>query len=214
MAESNETRTTNSALSEDPWMELQRVWDNETDVEREEMDEVRLLALRLHRLRKPSIAAINGAAIGLGMGLALGCDIRLASENATFSERFVNMGLIPADGSCWHLPRLIGLGNAYLMQYTGDIVTADEAFRMGLVSRVTMHEDLMGVSTQLAKQLAGGATYSMGIIKRLVQRSLETNLEESFDLAGSAQSLARKTTDHKEGVRAFLEKRRPKFRGR
>jgi enoyl-CoA hydratase/carnithine racemase len=175
---------------------------------------VRHLPLQLHRLRKPSIAAVNGPAVGLGMGVALGCDIRLASEQATFSEGFVKMGLIPADGSCWQLPRLIGLGNTLMLQYTGDAITADEAFRMGLVSRVTLHDDLIGDATELARRLAGGSTYSMSLIKRLVQRSLDVDLTESMRLAGPAQAIARRTDDHREGARAFIEKRPPNFKGR
>ena len=223
MADANVDRPDSEPPGADPWAELDAAWSGEnpgspddqgTGRKEEEMDAVRHLPLRLHRLRKPSIAAVNGPAVGLGMGIALGCDIRLASERATFSEGFVKMGLIPADGSCWQLPRLIGLGNTLLLQYTGDAVTADEAFRMGLVSRVTLHDDLLGVATELAKRLAGGATYSMSLIKRLVQRSLETDLGESMALAGPAQAIARRTNDHQEGVEAFIEKRPARFRGR
>ncbi len=211
MADSNLQRTDSDPPGLDPWAELDQTTDG---VEEEEMDVVRHLPLRLHRLRKPSIAAVNGPAVGLGMGVALGCDIRLASEEATFSEGFVKMGLIPADGSCWQLPRLIGLGNTLMLQYTGDAITSDEAFRMGLVSQVTLHDDLVGVATQLARRLAGGATYSMSLIKRLVQSSLDTNLEESMRLAGPAQAIARRTADHREGVEAFIEKRPSQFTGR
>ncbi len=217
MGQANLRREDAPAPGPDPWSELDRAarGAGETgDDGVEEMDAVRMLPLTLQRLRKPSIAAVNGPAVGLGMGVTLGCDIRLASEEATFSEGFVRMGLIPADGSCWQLPRMIGMGNALLMQYTGDAVTADEAFRMGLVSRVTLHEDLLGVSMELARRLAGGATYSMSLIKRLAHLSLGTDLDESMRLAGSAQALARATSDHREGVEAFLEKRAPRFRGR
>ncbi len=214
MADANANRPDSEPPGADPWAELDAAWSSGAGDSEEEMDAVRHLPLRLHRLRKPSIAAVNGPAVGLGMGIALGCDIRFASERATFSEGFVKMGLIPADGSCWQLPRLIGLGNTLLLQYTGDAVTADEAFRMGLVSRVTLHDDLLGVATELAKRLAGGATYSMSLIKRLVQRSLETDLGESMTLAGPAQAIARRTEDHREGVEAFVDKRQARFRGR
>ena len=217
MSEANLERVPSSPPGPDAWTELAEAAaepGEEDSGEVEEMDAVRLLPLRLHRLRKPSIAAVNGPAVGLGMGVALGCDIRLASEKATFSEGFVKMGLIPADGSCWHLPRMIGMGNALLLQYTGDVITADEAFRMGLVSRVTLHEDLVGVATELARRLSGGATYSMSLIKRLAHVSLEMDLEESMRLAGRAQALSRRTMDHREGVDAFMEKRAPRFRGR
>ena len=214
MADANLARPDRDVLDHDPWAELDDAWSGDTQDSSEEMDAVRHLPLQLHRLRKPSIAAVNGPAVGLGMGLALGCDIRLASEEATFSEGFVKMGLIPADGSCWQLPRLIGLGNTLMLQYTGDAITADEAFRMGLVSRVTLHDDLVGDATDLARRLAGGSTYSMSLIKRLVQRSLDVDLAESMRLAGPAQAIARRTDDHSEGARAFMEKRPPQFKGR
>ena len=170
--------------------------------------------LRIHELQKPSIAAVNGHAIGLGMGLALACDIRIASERAVFSEAFVRMGLVPGDGSCWQLPRLIGLGNTFLLQYTGDRVDGAEAFRMGLVNRVVPHEELMAASVELASRLAQGPTQSMSLIKYLVHRSIDTDLRESLELAHVAQDLARSTEDHKEAVQAFLEKRVPLFKGR
>ncbi len=172
------------------------------------------LPLRIHQLQKPSIAAVNGHAVGLGMGLALACDIRIASERAVFSEAFVRMGLVPGDGSCWQLPRLIGLGNTFLLQYTGDRLDAAEALRMGLVARVASHEEMLPVAMELASRLARGATRSMSLIKYLVHRSLDTGLEESLELAHAAQDIARATEDHKEAVQAFLQKRQPRFQGR
>ncbi|MCE2404754.1 MAG: enoyl-CoA hydratase/isomerase family protein [Dehalococcoidia bacterium] len=172
------------------------------------------LPLRIHQLQKPSIAAVNGHAVGLGMGLALACDIRIASERAVFSEAFVRMGLVPGDGSCWQLPRLIGLGNTFLLQYTGDRVDATEAFRMGLVARVVPHEEMLPAATELASRLARGATRSMSLTKYLVHRSLDTGLEESLELAHAAQDIARATEDHREAVQAFLQKRQPRFQGR
>ena len=170
--------------------------------------------LRIHELQKPSIAAVNGYAMGLGMGIALACDIRIASEKAVFSEAFVRMGLIPGDGSCWQLPRLIGLSNTFLLQYTGDRVDGKEAYGMGLVSKVVPHDELLPAAMELASRLARGATQSMSLIKYLVHKSLETSLKESVEIAHAAQEQARGTEDHKEAVRAFLEKRDPVFRGR
>ena len=172
------------------------------------------LPLRLHELQKPSIAAVNGHAYGVGMGVALACDIRIAAEKARFSEAFVRMGLIPGDGSCWQLPRLIGLSNTLMLQYTGDSVDGNEAFRMGLVSKVVPDGDIMEAGLELATRLAQGPTTSLSLIKYLVHRSLEGGLKESLDIAHVAQEQARKTEDHREAVRAFLEKRRPEFKGR
>jgi enoyl-CoA hydratase/carnithine racemase len=197
-----------------PWEHLERTWAESSRQDREAIDSARNVPLRLHSLQKPSIAAINGHAMGLGLGIALSCDVRIASERARMAETFVRRGLIPADGSCWQLPRMIGLGNTLLMQYTGDVIDAAEALRLGIVSKVTSHENLMAATMELAERLAGGATYSMAMIKRLVQRSLNESFGESMRLAGLAQGIARRTDDHHEGVRAFVEKRQPRFTGR
>ena len=180
----------------------------------EAFDGVRFVPLRLYELQKPSIAAVNGHAMGLGMGIALSCDIRIASENARMSETFIRRGLIPADGSCWQLPRMIGLGNTFMLQYTGEVLDAQEVYRLGIVSKVTPHSELMETTMDLAQRLAQGPTYSMALIKQLIQRSLHIGFEESLKLAGPAQEIARATEDHREGVRAFVEKRSPSFKGR
>ena len=177
-------------------------------------DRSRFLPLRLYNLQKPSIAMVNGYAMGIGMGMSISCDIRIASDKAGFSEAFIRNGLIPADGSCWQLPRMIGLGNTLLLQYLADIIPAEEAYRIGLVNRVVPHDDLMSTTMELAQRLAQGPTYSMSLIKWLVHKSIHSDLEESLRIASAAQAAARETEDHKEGVRAFLEKRRPEFKGR
>lgn len=200
-----------------PWDFLERRWKERSDGAAQSnvpIEGPRSVALRLHNLQKPSIAAVNGHAMGLGMGIALSCDIRIASERARFSETFIRRGLIPADGSCWQLPRMIGLGNTLLLQYTGDVLDAKEALRLGIVNKATPHEELMETTLELAHRLAQGPTYAMALIKRLVQESIETDFEESLRLAGTAQEIARQTEDHREGVRAFVEKRKPLFKGR
>ena len=217
MDDANRARTVEEALPEDrkPWDVLNDAWSDLGEPDPgEEIDGVRFVPLRLHELQKPSIAAVNGYAMGLGMGIALSCDIRIASENARMSETFIRRGLIPADGSCWQLPRMIGLGNTMLLQYTGAVLDADECQRLGIVNRVVEHGELMEQTLDLARQITNGPTYSMALIKKLVQRSLHVDFAESLRLAGPAQSLARRTQDHKEGVRAFVEKRQPKYVGR
>ena len=214
MNEANEARgDTSVPEGVTPWDNLQQQWDTMASGE-SYMDGVRFVPLRLHNLQKPSIAAVNGYAMGLGMGIALSCDIRIASETARFSETFIRRGLIPADGSCWQLPRMIGLSNTFLLQYTGDAIEAQEAYRLGMVSKVVPHSELMATTMELATRLANGPTYSMALTKKLIQESLFKNLEESLLLAGPAQNIARSTSDHKEGVRAFVEKRQPVYKGR
>ncbi|MCH8825393.1 MAG: enoyl-CoA hydratase/isomerase family protein [Chloroflexi bacterium] len=214
MNEANEARgDTSVPEGVTPWDNLQQQWDTMASGE-SYMDGVRFVPLRLHNLQKPSIAAVNGYAMGLGMGIALSCDIRIASETARFSETFIRRGLIPADGSCWQLPRMIGLSNTFMLQYTGDAIEAREAYRLGMVSKVVPHSELMATTMELATRLANGPTYSMALTKKLIQESLFKNLEESLLLAGPAQNIARSTSDHKEGVRAFVEKRQPVYKGR
>ncbi|PKB67680.1 MAG: hypothetical protein BZY81_04130 [SAR202 cluster bacterium Io17-Chloro-G4] len=172
------------------------------------------IPLRINNLQKPSIAAVNGHAMGVGMGVALACDIRFASEKAVFSEAFSRMGLIPGDGSSWQLPRLIGMSNTLLLQYTGDRIDGNEAYRMGVVSKVFPEDGLMEPAMELAARLANMPTQSLALIKYLVHKSLDMNFEDSLALAHVAQEQVRRTEDHKEAVQAFIEKRQPKFTGR
>jgi enoyl-CoA hydratase/carnithine racemase len=172
------------------------------------------IVLKLHTLQKPSIAAVNGAAYGLGCGIALTCDFRVASEKARFSEAFVRNGLIPADGSAWQLPKMIGLTRTLWMQYTGEPIDGTEAAQIGLANRVVPHEELMSTALEMAAKLANGPTVSMALIKQLVLQGYGQTLAEHLTVATRAQSLARQTEDHREGVRAFLEKRQPQFKGR
>lgn len=193
-----------------PWAQLEARLGDMSKISRSLASTV---PLRIFELQKPSIAAVNGHAMGVGMGLALSCDMRIASEKAVFSEAFVRMGIVPGDGSCWQLPRLIGLSNTFLLQYTGDKVDGTEAYRMGLVNKVVPPEELMPAAMELASRLAQGPTQSLSLIKYMVHKSMEMNLKDSLGMARIALGLCHETKDHKEAVQAFLEKRPPKFIG-
>ncbi|MBI2886603.1 MAG: enoyl-CoA hydratase/isomerase family protein [Chloroflexi bacterium] len=169
---------------------------------------------RIYNLQKPTIAAVNGHAYGIGNGLAIACDIRIASEQARFCEVFLRRGLISADGSCWMLPRLVGLSNTLLMQYSGEPVDGAEAFRIGLANRVVPHGGLMDATLELAEKLAKLPTVSQSLMKLMVHKALTQSFREHMEEVGRAQAIAQQTEDHKEGVRAFLEKRNPVFVGR
>ena len=168
---------------------------------------------KLHNLHKPSFAAVNGHAYGLGCGIALSCDIRIAGESARFNEAFIRNGLVPADGSAWQLPKLVGMANALWMQYSGEPIDGNEAYRIGLANKVVADEALMETTLKMATKLARGPVYDMGIVKQLIHQAYQQELAEHLPLASRGQDLTRTTFDHKEGVAAFLEKRKPEFRG-
>jgi len=163
-------------------------------------------------MEKPVIAAINGHAIGAGLDLALTCDIRIAAENAQLGEFFVRMGLIPEAG-IYLLPRLVGLGKAKLLTFTGDLVDAGKAERMGLVDMVVPPDKLMSSAEELTEKLANGPK-AIGIIKRAINESLRMTIDSSLDYVGRLQYQIVHTDDHREAVTSWLEKRSPEFKGR
>ena len=165
------------------------------------------------RLQKPYIAAVNGAAIGGGMDAASMCDIRIASESAVFGMGYVRMGLIPAQGGCYYLPRIVGLANALELIWTGRIIDSQEALRIGYVSKVVPHKDLMPTTLGLARSLAQGPTVAINLSKRLSYQGLTSTLDAAISSSDDASVIARRTQDAQEGPRAFLEKRTPRFKG-
>ncbi|MBI2760568.1 MAG: enoyl-CoA hydratase/isomerase family protein [Chloroflexi bacterium] len=165
-------------------------------------------------LDKPYIAAVNGAAVGAGMDMASMADMRFAADTARFGMAYVRMGIIPGDAGAFFLPRLVGLAKALELIWTGDIFTAPRALEWGYVSRVVPADKLMEETRAFAARLAEGPGVAIQLAKRLVYRSLETDLDHALDLAQSAMIIAQSTEDAVEGPRAFVEKRQPAFQSR
>ena len=162
----------------------------------------------------PAIAAVNGPAIGAGCDLACMCDLRIASERAVFAESFVKVGIVPGDGGSWLLPRIVGYARAAEMAFTGDMIDADEALSLGLVSRVVPSARLMEAAMELAGRIARNPPHVLRWTKRLLRESQHERLDTILTMAASLQALAHQTEDHAEAVAAMLEKRTPEFHGR
>jgi 2-(1,2-epoxy-1,2-dihydrophenyl)acetyl-CoA isomerase len=169
--------------------------------------------MRLATVEKPVLAAVNGVAAGAGCSLALACDLRIASEQASFIQVFARVGLVPDSGSTYFLPRLVGLGKAFEMAYLAEPVDAQEALRLGLVNRVVPAEQLMAATMEVARRLAAGPTRAFGLTKRALRYALRAPLEDVLAYEAYLQEVAGATADHREGVAAFLEKRPPRFTG-
>lgn len=165
-------------------------------------------------LEVPSIAAIDGAAVGFGLDLSLAFDLRLASERARFSEVFARRGLMPDGGSTYHLPRLIGVGRALELMYTGDVIEAGEAHRVGLVNRLLPVDGFEAAVAELATRLAAGAPLALRAIKEAVYRGLDGDLDAALEREENGQIALLQSADVREGVAAFLQKRPPKFSGK
>lgn len=164
-------------------------------------------------LEKPVIACVNGHAIGAGCNIALACDMRVASEKAKFGVTFINVGLVSDYGGLYFLPRLVGLSKALELYFTGDVIDAKEAERIGMINKAVPLEELEKTTYELAGRLAKKAPAAMAMIKELLYKGLNMDLATELDLEATAQSICLKTEDHREGVRALLEKREPVFKG-
>jgi enoyl-CoA hydratase/carnithine racemase len=163
---------------------------------------------------KPTIAAVNGAAVGAGMDMALMCDMRVAARSARFSEGYINVGLVPGDGGCYDLPRLVGMGRALELLLTGDFVDAVEAERIGLVNRVVEDEALLDETNALARKLAAASPIALRMIKRATYQSARVDLRTALDLVSSHFGVVSTTDDHAEAMAATRERRAPEFKDR
>jgi 2-(1,2-epoxy-1,2-dihydrophenyl)acetyl-CoA isomerase len=178
------------------------------------MLDVATAARTLHRLSKPTVAAVDGVAVGAGMNLALCCDVVIASDRARFSEIFVMRGLTVDFGGTWLLPRLVGLAVAKELALTGRMVDAAEALALGMVARVVPVGELADAAGAVAREVAAGAPLAQRFIKAGFDRAFEMSFEQALAYESQAQAVCLSSEDVVEGVAAFLEKRDPQFRGR
>ena len=169
---------------------------------------------RIRNLNKPVVAAVNGVAAGAGANIALACDVVVASEGASFIQAFSKIGLIPDSGGTYTLPRLIGLQRASALMMLGDKVSAADALQMGMLYKVFPIDTFVEESKKIVHKLAKMPTKALGMTKILLNESIKNSLKQQLELEGRYQELASHTEDYKEGVAAFLEKRKPTFKGK
>jgi 2-(1,2-epoxy-1,2-dihydrophenyl)acetyl-CoA isomerase len=172
------------------------------------------MVLRLVNFPKPTVAMVDGYAVGAGSNLALCCDLIVASDRAKFGELFWKVGLVPDGGGTWLLPRVVGLARAKELIFTADVIDAAEALRIGLVDRVVPVAELEAATRALAEKIAAGPPAVLKMAKHMVNRAATSDLAAALDLEAFSQGLAIASEDHQEGLRAFFEKRPPRFTGR
>jgi 2-(1,2-epoxy-1,2-dihydrophenyl)acetyl-CoA isomerase len=181
---------------------------------RARVQELNGMVLRLVDFPKPTIAMVDGYAVGAGSNLALCCDLIVASDRAKFGELFWKIGLVPDGGGTWLLSRVIGMARAKELIFTADIIDAAEAGRIGLVNRVVPVAELEKTTRALAEKIAAGPPGTLKMAKHMVNRAATSDLASALDLEAFSQGLAIASEDHQEGLAAFFEKRPPKFTGR
>jgi len=196
--EASQTQGTVSAASRRNWLR----------------DSVHYVPRAVALLDKPYIAAVNGAAVGAGMDMVSMADLRIAAAEARFAMTYVRVGIVPGDGGCYYLPRIVGLAKALELIWTGDFIDAEEALRIGYVSKVVPQAELLAAARELAGRIAQGPAVAIQLAKRLVYRGLTQDIGEALESAGQAMAIVQSTEDAREGPRAFAEKREPRFLGR
>ena len=168
---------------------------------------------KIRNMEKPVVAAVNGVAAGAGASIALCCDIVVATESASFIQAFSKIGLIPDSGGTFFLPRLIGMQKAAALMMTAEPVTATDAVNMGMIYKVFSDDSFEEESWKLVSKLAVMPTKGLGLTKRLLNASYSNNFEEQLNMEDKCQTIAGNTSDFKEGIEAFFEKRKPNFKG-
>jgi 2-(1,2-epoxy-1,2-dihydrophenyl)acetyl-CoA isomerase len=169
---------------------------------------------RLVDFPRPTLAMVDGFAVGAGCNLALCCDLIVASERARFGELFWKIGLVPDGGGTWLLPRVVGMARAKELVFTADVIDAGQALEIGLVNRVVPAAELVATTRALAERIAAGPPAVLGMAKHMLNRAAASDLASALDLEAFSQALAISSEDHQEGLRAFFEKRAPRFTGR
>ncbi len=172
------------------------------------------VALAVELFEKPLIAAVNGAAVGAGMDLALMCDMRIAATSARFSEGYVRVGLLPGNGGCWFLPRLVGTAKALQLLWTGDFVSGDEAVALGIANEVFADDQLLEKVLDIATRIADGPPLQLRDIKKLVYEGQRTDLRTALNSVSAHMAVIQATADYKEAILAFREKRPGKYQGK
>jgi 2-(1,2-epoxy-1,2-dihydrophenyl)acetyl-CoA isomerase len=186
----------------------------ETGKVSEHLQKYHRLIKAIRHMPKPVIAAVRGVAAGISCNLALACDMRIAADDARFIEAFARIGLVPDGGGGYFLPRLVGFGKALELAMLADEVSGSEAERIGLVNKCVPLAEFESVTKTFAQRLAHGPTRAYGLIKELMNKSLESDLQSSLRLEGELQDIAFETADHREGVAAFLQKRPARYTGK
>ncbi len=169
---------------------------------------------KLQKMKKPTIAMVNGAAVGAGCDLSFACDMRTGSENARFMNAFIRIGLFPGWGGTWLYPRVMGLGKALEYLFTGDFIEAEEAEKIGVLNRLVPADELEKETMALANKIANGPPIAIRLTKLQVYKGLDMDLETALQMAAAAETITLTSEDHKEGVAAFREKRQAKYQGR
>ncbi len=187
--------------------------DNGLEIEQIVDEHYNPIIRQLRSIEKPIIAAVNGVAAGAGANIALACDVVVATESASFIQAFSKIGLVPDSGGTFTLPRIIGFGKASALMMLGDKVSASEAEKMGMIYKVVSDDSFLEEAEGIAQKLANMPTKGLAYTKHLLNQSFVSNLDEQLELEKEWQFKATETYDYKEGVNAFIEKRKPEFKG-